>query len=101
MTTPKPKITTAESKPKTKAQAEKAPAKKVKAINEPEPSQEEYHMQNSIDNCIDIYDTDKCKVLVEEGMDCNKDDMHLLCEKSCGFCGKTFYLKLDTDDICL
>ena len=47
----------------------------------------DHNLQHSIDNCIDIYD--KCSVLIhEEGMDCSKDDMELICEKSCGFCGK-------------
>lgn len=48
-------------------------------------------LQGSIDNCIDIYDTQKCEELISGGMDCNKDDMHLYCEKSCRFCGKLSY----------
>ena len=46
------------------------------------------NLQHSIDNCIDIYDSHKCRTLIKDGMSCEKDDMEILCERSCGFCGK-------------
>eukprot|EP00111_Clytia_hemisphaerica_P004205 TCONS_00012023-protein len=46
------------------------------------------NLQHSIDNCIDIYDSHKCRTLIKDGMSCEKDDMEILCERSCGFCGQ-------------
>lgn len=88
--------TTAQPRPKEPAPKSEEPAPKSAPANPtkttrptPKPTlHPDESLQMSIDNCIDIYDTQKCQVLVNEGMDCSKDDMHLLCEKTCGFCGK-------------
>ena len=59
---------------------------------EPTVDPHEEKLQNSIDNCIDVYETRKCQQLMNAGMSCEKDHLEMFCERSCGFCGKKSFL---------
>lgn len=56
-------------------------AKPVKTTPHPD-----LELQHSVDLCFDMYGSKKCKVL-KGYLDCDKDRMHEMCEKTCGFCG--------------
>ena len=57
-------------------------------VTQPPVHPQEEKLQHSIDNCIDLYETFKCQHLISIGVSCEKDELDLYCEKSCGFCGK-------------
>ena len=96
-TTTAPVIKTNAPVIKTNAPTTKKPRTRTttRTTEEPTVHPEEVKLQNSIDNCIDIYETNKCQALMNSGMSCEKDHLEMFCERSCGFCGKIF------NDLCL
>ena len=75
---------------RTNAPTTKKPRTTTTTTEEPTVHPDEVKLQNSIDNCIDIYETSKCQALMNSGMSCEKDHLEMFCERSCGFCGKIF-----------
>lgn len=47
------------------------------------------------DECIDMYETQKCKILRDEFDMCGKDRMREMCRETCGFCPKKAYAFID------
>lgn len=45
--------------------------------------------------CIDMYETQKCKILRDEFDMCGKDRMKEMCRETCGFCPKKAYMYID------